>query len=300
MLLAAVALLHELYERTGKRPAPTLDRAAIRTLLLDVYDREIDGLEPATGYKGRTAGRHAGYAGSLRRILSRHDNAAVVMVTTAAFSFSISDLRSRISDHRVWRRSTAGGGVAGRSAGARRGRARASASRGLVWSRQLAPICEGSGRRTVRADCAGSGLFAPAGWSLPPGRALVADVGMRRSTDSDSRGVVGVALGLTGAAPGATGAAGVVTCGCLRTGRRERNGVRDAGWIGRKPVRVRWADRRAGRRCRVGGIRSHARRSPGCAGRYFPLTAGAGGRIAGGGITGGRRIASRRAAVRSS
>ena len=51
LLLAAVALLQELYERTGKRPPVTLDRQALRPLMLDVYDREIDGLEPAEGFK---------------------------------------------------------------------------------------------------------------------------------------------------------------------------------------------------------------------------------------------------------
>ena len=50
-LLAAAALLQDLCERTSKRPPASLDRAAFRTLMLDVYDREIDGLEPSPGFK---------------------------------------------------------------------------------------------------------------------------------------------------------------------------------------------------------------------------------------------------------
>jgi hypothetical protein len=50
-LLAAVALLHALYERTEDRPPATLDRPALRTMMLEIYDREIDGLEPAEGFK---------------------------------------------------------------------------------------------------------------------------------------------------------------------------------------------------------------------------------------------------------
>src|SRR5688500_6799835 len=51
ILLAAVAMLMELYQESGRRPPLHLDRQQLAERMLEAYDVEIDALMPAPGHK---------------------------------------------------------------------------------------------------------------------------------------------------------------------------------------------------------------------------------------------------------